>query len=87
MPDDFSTKLQLALWGALAGGVVSLIVNFFLQSFLPWMKRSRLTRRVQVYPEQSHGVHSRCRVYNGGFWTMGNAIAYITLDAKEEDVL
>jgi hypothetical protein len=87
MPDDFQSKLQIALWGALAGGIVSLIVNFFLQSFLPWLKRARLTRSVQVYAEVSHGVHARCRVYNGGFWTMGNAIAYITLNVTEEDVL
>ncbi len=86
-PDDYSVKLQLAIWGAVSGGVVSLIVNLFLQSFMPWIKRWRLTRCINVYPEVTHGEHTRCRVYNGGYWTMGNAIAYITLNVGRDDVI
>ncbi len=79
MADDFNIKIQLALWGAAAGGVASLIINLFFNVFIPRISRWNLTRCIKAYPEAPHGIHARCRIYNSGYWTIGQAMAYLSL--------
>jgi hypothetical protein len=76
MPDDLQTKIYVACWGAAAGGIVSLVLNV-LQ---PRIKRWNLTRQIKAYPEEVHGSHKRCRVCNGGYWTISQAMLYIALE-------
>jgi hypothetical protein len=83
MADDFQTKLELALWGAMAGGVVSLLVNLFL----PWLRRLRLTHALSIEIDPPHGPIARLRVKNGGYWTIKDAIVYIALDFSCNDVI
>jgi len=84
MPDDLQTKIYVACWGAAAGGIVSLVLNV-LQ---PRIKRWNLTRQIKAYPEEVHGSHKRCRVCNGGYWTISQAMLYIALDYDcEKDVI
>ena len=87
MPEDLQSKLQLALWGAAAGGVVSIVVNLFLSAFVPRASRWNLTRHLRVYAEAPHGTYARCRVFNGGYWTIGQAMAYLSLEYTKEDVI
>jgi hypothetical protein len=80
---DFQQKLWLAFWGALAGGVVSLVINVLM----PRVQRWNQTRNTSIEPEQRHNDHIRFRLTNGGYWTMADAILYLQLDFEEEDVL
>jgi hypothetical protein len=83
MPEDFQTKLGLAVWGAVAGGVVSLLINFFS----PWFRRWNLTRRIAIDIDPPHGPITRIRVTNRGYWTVKDAIVYMALDFSSDDVL
>jgi hypothetical protein len=81
--DDFTIKLWLAVWGAAAGGIVSLLVNLFL----PWLKRWRLTRALAIEIDLPHGSNARLRVFNGGYWTVKEAIVYMALYFSPDDVV
>ncbi len=87
MDDNFNIRLQVTLLGAIAGGVVSLVVNTVLNTMMPRIRRWNLTRKIRVYAEPRIGNHSRLRVVNGGYWTLGNSICYISIDATADDVL
>jgi hypothetical protein len=87
MNDDFATKVFIATWAAIAGGLVSFITTLILGTLAPRIKRSNLTRRIKVYVEAIHGQHIRCRVYNGGYWTIGQAILYISVEFDSADIL
>jgi hypothetical protein len=84
---SFYLRLYVAIWGAIAGGFASFIVNLVFNIAMPRIRRWNLTRKMCVYPEETHGLHSRLRVFNGGYWTLGNSICYISIDATAEDVL
>lgn len=84
---EFDQKIQLAIWGALAGGFVSLVVHLLLNIVLPRMRRWNLTQRLSVSFDPPHGDSVRFRVANGGFWTVRDAMLYLALDIKSEDVL
>ena len=64
-----------------------MIVNLFLSAFVPRISRWNLTRHIQVYQEPPHGIYARVRVFNGGFWTMGQAIGYLSLEITPDDVI
>jgi hypothetical protein len=81
--NDFNEKLWLAFWGALAGGVVSLILTVVT----PLIKRWNLTRKLSIVADPVHSDQTRFRVVNGGYWTVADAILYISLDFKQADVL
>jgi hypothetical protein len=84
MTEDLQIKVYGAFWGAAAGGVISMVL-FFLQ---PLILRLILTKQINVFPEEIHGSHKRCRVSNGGYWTVSQAMIYIALDYNlEEDIL
>ncbi|MCX7409451.1 MAG: hypothetical protein NTZ32_15350 [Planctomycetales bacterium] len=87
MDDTFNIRLQLALWGAIAGGLVSLVANMVLNTMIPRIRRWNLTRKIRVYAEPTHGMHARLRVVNGGYWTLGNSMCYISIEATADDVL
>ena len=80
MPDDLHTKLLVALWGAVFGGVTGGLINLLLSVLLPRIKRCNLTKGIEVYSIEPQGNVTRCRVYNGGYWTITQAVIYITLD-------
>jgi hypothetical protein len=84
---DFEQKIQLAIWGALAGGFVSVLVNLLFTVLAPRLRRWNLTRHVSILPDPTHGGHARFRVINGGYWTISEAMLYLSLDASPEDVL
>jgi hypothetical protein len=87
MADDFQTKIELAVWGAMAGGVVSLVVSLLVNLFLPWLRRLRLTRALSIEVDPAHGPIARLRVTNGGYWTVKDAIVYIAIDFSRDDVM
>jgi hypothetical protein len=87
MADDLEAKLWLAAWGAAAGGVMSLLVNLFLQLFLPWLQRSKATRALKIETDPPSGPHARLRVSNGGYWTVKGALVYMALDFSPNDVI
>jgi hypothetical protein len=84
MPDDLHTKLLIALLAAIFGGIIGGLVNFVL---LPRYKRCSLTKGIEVYQIEPQGNVIRFRVYNRGYWTIAQAVIYITLDSKNDDVV
>ncbi len=83
--------LESTMWGpiagAITGGLASLLINLIFSIAMPRIRRWNLTRSIGIYPEKTHGFHTRLRVFNGGYWTLGNAVCYISIDATEEDVI
>jgi hypothetical protein len=73
--DGLGLKLSVPIWSAFWVAIWA-----FLNSMIgPRIKRWNLTRQLEVYSEKNHGKQFRCRVRNGGYWTVKNAIIYITL--------
>ena len=85
--DDFQTKLHLAIWGAAFGAAASLIVNYVFASLVPRITRCNLTRHLRVHALPNLAGIALCRVHNGGYWTIGQAIAYLQLEFADDDVL
>jgi hypothetical protein len=85
--DDFNTKLHLAIWGAAFGATASLIVNYVFASLAPRITRCNLTRHLKVHAQPNLARIALCRVHYGGYWTIGQAIAYLRLEFANEDVL
>jgi hypothetical protein len=84
---DFQQKIIAAIWGAIAGGLMSLIVNLIFNVIVPRMRRWKLTRRVSIWTDPPSGGHTRFRIVNDGFWTINDATLYITLDVQSADVI
>jgi len=76
MSDDLHSKLWTIVFGAIAGGLVNLVLTVLL----PRIKRHNLTKRIELYEIDPQGNLTRCRVYNGGYWTITQALIYITID-------
>jgi len=85
--DDNHQNLSAVWAGALAGGLVSFIVNWLFSIVLPWCRRFRLTRNISIIGELPQDGLLRCRVINGGQWTINDATLYVDLDCKLEDTL
>src|SRR5207247_277565 len=83
--DNFSARLYAAIWGAVTGGFISLLVNLLFNIALPRVRRWNLTRRISIVAEPPHHGHARFRVINGGYWTINDAILYLSLDIQEQD--
>ena len=66
---------------------LSASASLIVSTITPWLKRRNLTQRLQLYAEQDSGGYSRCRVYNGGYWTISQAVIYLSLDLDADDVL
>jgi hypothetical protein len=73
-----------ALVWASIGAFVSTMISYEL---FPYWRRKRLTKRLTVSGDQTHGNQARGRVCNGGFWTIKNAIIYLRLPLCKDDVL
>jgi hypothetical protein len=84
---DFEQKLYVALWGAIAGGLMSLMVNLLFGIAFPRFRRWSLTRQISIVTDPPHGGHARFRVVNGGYWTIQDATLYIDLDFQEKDTM
>jgi len=76
-------NLCALLWAAF-GALVSTFVSY---EFFPCWRRKRLTKRLNVTGDSTQGNQTRARVYNGGFWTIKNAIIYLRLPLSKDDVL
>jgi hypothetical protein len=85
------TELQKIIWaagcGAAAGTFTSLLVTLITVLTLPRLRRWNLTKQVSIVTDPPHNGHARLRVVNGGYWTVADAMLYLHLDIKEEDVL
>jgi hypothetical protein len=51
------------------------------------MRRWNLTRKISIVADPTHGGHARFRVVNGGYWTITDAMLYLSLNISPEDVL
>lgn len=80
-------KLYLALWGALAGGLVSLLVNTVFAIMVPRSRRRRLTKSIRIEADPPHNGYVRFRVHNTGFWTINDVTLYLSIYASQDDVL
>ena len=85
--NEFQQKLWIALWGALAGGFMSLIVTLSATIALPRLRRWNLTRQISITQDPPHNGNARFGVANAGFWTIADAMLYLYLDIREQDVL
>lgn len=71
--NEFEQKVWIALWGALAGGLMSLLVTLLSLVALPRLRRWNLTQHTSITTDLPHMGHARLRVVNGGFWTINDA--------------
>lgn len=78
-------KMWRPLWSAFWGAFFAALFSLAAGAFISWRKRRHLTRNLKVYSDLPHGNHFRCRVFNGGRWTVRNAAIYITLDCTKDD--
>jgi hypothetical protein len=76
-------ELNAAIWGAIAGALMSLLITIAL----PLLRRCIITWCVSISADVPHDGLARFRVVNGSFWTINDAILYITLDFKEQQTL
>jgi hypothetical protein len=72
--------------GALAGGVISLVVSLAFSFIQPRIRRWQLTRGLAVEIDPPHGPHARLRVANRGYWTVKDTIVYMALEFSADDV-
>jgi hypothetical protein len=83
----FSERVHFAELAAIFGGLASLLVNFVFNVGLPRLRRWNLTRHIRLITESTQDGFCRCRLYNGGFWTMSQATIYIRLEFRPTDVV
>src|SRR5438128_1685409 len=85
--DSFSARLYAAIWGAVTGGIMSLLVSLLFHVALPRVRRWNLTRRISIIADTPHHGHARFRVTNGGYWTINDAVLYLHLNLQEQDTM
>jgi len=80
---DLLNILVGGLFGAVAGALMSLVVNFWLD----WNRRTGLHRNLLLEPQQKSGCRVTARVHNGYVLPMNHVCAYITVKHDSSDVL
>jgi hypothetical protein len=83
--NNLGLKFFIPVWSAFFGALFGVIGGLALRVIAFWLKRRHLTKRLNVEPDIPHGRQFRCRVRNGGYWTVKNAIIYITLSFDQND--
>jgi hypothetical protein len=80
--------LEQTLVNAGIGLLTGIIGSFIGFACWPWLRRCRIRRGLRVMPEPFAGTGGIwCRVANGSPFTMGKAIAYISIDHQLEDMM
>lgn len=80
--------LQQSLVNAGIGLLAGVIGSFIGFACWPWLRRWRIMRGLHVVSEPYSGTGGIwCRVVNGSPFSMGKAIAYISIDHKVDDML
>lgn len=72
---------------ALISFLVSVATGLILYEVQPRMRRGGLTKKLAIRDVNRHGVHANLSVYNGGYFTIGNAVAYLTVESSPSDIL
>jgi len=80
-------ELNAAIWGAITGGFMGLLVSLISDIALPRIRRWNLTREISILRDLPHEGFARFRVVNNGFWTINDAMLYIALDICKEDTV
>jgi|GEM_PF-3101859 hypothetical protein len=80
---DLLNILVGGLFGAVAGALMSLVVNFWSA----WNRRRGLLRNLLLEPQPKSGCRVTARVHNGYVLPMNNVYAYITVEHYPSDVL
>ncbi len=68
---------------AIVGALATMLVGFVS----PRLRRWNLTRQLSVRTSVPQEPNARCIVRNAGYWTVGRAGIYISLDIEPEDVV
>jgi hypothetical protein len=76
-------ELNAAIWGAITGALMSLLITLAL----PLLRRCIITWRVSISADVPHNGFARFRVANNSFWTINDAALYISLDFDKTDTL
>lgn len=76
-------RATAAIIGALAGGLMSLLVN----EVRDWWRIKRTTKGISLGAEKRAGSRVTARVKNGSKHCIHTAVAYISLDHDRDDVL
>lgn len=76
-------EVEASIWGAVAGGIIAMSIEVWY----PIIKRWRLTRSLRIELAQEQPPFLRITVRNGGYWTLHNATAYLTLGVGLDDIL
>src|SRR5438105_2527852 len=80
--------LEQALLNAAIGLFTGIIGSFIGFACWPWLRRRRIWKDLRVVPEPWAGTGGFwCRVVNGSPFSMGKAVAYITIDHQLDDML
>src|ERR1022692_3262328 len=78
-----NAELNAAIWGAITGALMSMLITLAL----PFLRRCIMTWRISILTDQPHDGFARFRVVNCGFWTINDAMLYLALEFKKEDVI
>jgi len=70
-------------FGALAGALMSLVVNFWID----WNKRRGLRKNLMFEPQEKRGCRVTARIHNGYVLPLSNVYAYISVEHGPSDVL
>jgi hypothetical protein len=76
---------QLA--GAAATFIAVVIMYKTMRDVITVNRRKQLTKRLSVKGDSPHGLRARCRVINGGDYTIESAIPYITIVHEDGDIV
>jgi hypothetical protein len=72
-----------AIWGAIAGGAISIIIN----ALSPIYKKFHMSKNINLKNLPVDAELSRCRVVNNSWFTIKNAKVYIWLKFVKDDTL
>jgi hypothetical protein len=80
--------LQQALLNMAISVLSGILGSFIGFACWPWLRRRRIRKDLRVVAEPYTGTEGFwCRVVNGSPFSMGKAVAYMTIDHKVEDML
>ena len=77
--------IGLSALSAFFGAFFGVVGGLVLRATVFWYRRWDLTRKLQLYSDPTHGRQLRCRVYNGGRWTIRSAVIYVALKFSDKE--